>query len=135
MERMGDGENGTPQPPDAYDLAMDAARNGQVEEAFNILAREVAQEGSGRGRFLRRIQLAQICLVTGNREIGLPILQEVAGEIQRRTLEEWETGEQLAHPLALLYRCLDDVPDLAAERRALYSRICRLDPSKALGLR
>jgi type VI secretion system protein ImpA len=135
MERAFDSENGTPPPPDTYDLAMEAARNGQVEEALNILSREVAQEGSGRGRFLRRIQLAQVCLATGNREIGLPILQEVSDEIQRRGLEQWETGDQLAQPLALLYRCLDDVPDLAAERRALYARICRLDASKALGLR
>jgi type VI secretion system protein ImpA len=126
-----DSEAGEPAPPDPYDLAMEAARNGQVEDALGILSREVAHERSGRGRFLRRVQLAQVCLATGNNEIGRPILQEIAEEIQQRQLEEWENTDLIAQPLALLYRCLDE----ADEKRKLYARICRLDPSRALGLK
>ena len=118
-------------PPEPYDLAMEAARTGHVEDALGILSREVAHERSGRGRFLRRVQLAQVCLATGNNEIGRPILQEIAEEIQQRQLEDWENTDLIAQPLALLYRCLDE----ADEKRKLYARICRLDPSRALGLK
>jgi type VI secretion system protein ImpA len=124
-------EAGQPAPPDPYDLAMEAARTGHVEDALGILSREVAHERSGRGRFLRRVQLAQVCLATGNNEIGRPILQEIAEEIQQRQLEDWENTDLIAQPLALLYRCLDE----ADEKRKLYARICRLDPSRALGLK
>ena len=124
-------EAGEPAPPEPYDLAMEAARTGHVEDALGILSREVAHERSGRGRFLRRVQLAQVCLATGNNEIGRPILQEIAEEIQQRQLEDWENTDLIAQPLALLYRCLDE----ADEKRKLYARICRLDPSRALGLK
>ena len=70
-------------------------------------------------------------LATGNNEIGRPILQEIAEEIQQRQLEDWENTDLIAQPLALLYRCLDE----ADEKRKLYARICRLDPSRALGLK
>src|ERR1035438_2238010 len=108
---------------------MEAARTDHVEDALGILSREVAHERSGRGRFLRRIQLAQVCLATGNRDIGRPILQELAEEIERRGLEQWENPDMVAQPLALLYRCLDDPQDTGGEKRKLYGQICRLDPS------
>jgi type VI secretion system protein ImpA len=128
-------EGGEPAPPDAYDLAMEAARSGRVDEALNILSREVQHENCGRARFLRRTQLAQVCMATGNPNIGRPILQELADEIERRGLEQWESADVVAPPLTLLYRCLDDPQDASGEKRKLYARICRLDPSRALGLR
>jgi type VI secretion system protein ImpA len=130
-----EGEGGEPAPPDAYELAMEAARSGRTEEALSILSREIGHESSGRGRFQRRVQLAQVCMATGNSEIGAPILQELAEEVERRALEDWENADLVAQPLTLLYRCLGDSPEVAADKRKLYGRICRLDPSRALGLR
>jgi type VI secretion system protein ImpA len=135
VDRTPQDESGEPAPPDAYDLAMEAARSGRTEEALNILSREVGQERSGRGRFQRRVQLAQVCMATGNNDIGRPILEELAEEIQRRGLEHWEAPDLVAQPLVLLYRCLDDAQDTAGEKRKLYAQICRLDPPRALGLR
>lgn len=127
--------NGEPSAPDAFDLAMEAARSGRIEEALSLLSREVAQESSGRGRFLRKMQLAQVCLATGNDEIGRPILQDLAEEIERRGLEAWEGSELIATPLALLYRCFTTSGSgESEERRKLYARICRLDPARALTL-
>ena len=83
----------------------------------------------------RRVQLAQVCMATGNNDIGRPILQELAEEIERRGLEHWENPDLVAQPLVLLYRCLDDPQDPAGDKRKLYAQICRLDPSRALGLR
>jgi type VI secretion system protein ImpA len=60
-------------------------------------------------------------------------LQDLAGEIERRKLEDWEEPEMVANPLALLYKCLDR--DAAPEeRQKLYSWICRLDPLQALNV-
>jgi type VI secretion system protein ImpA len=121
--------------PDAYQLALDAARSGQVRDAIEILNREAAQEPSGRGRFRRRVQLAQVCLGAEQAAIALPILEELAAEIERRKLEEWEPPEMIAHALSLLWRSMDSTETKAEEKQKIYGRICRLDPVEALALR
>lgn len=121
-------------PPDAYDLALEAAKSGRAQEAIEIMANEAAQESSGRGRFRRRVQLAQICLGAGRAELAAPILQDLSGEIERRNLEAWEPADMLSHPLALLFRCLAKLDASAEEKQKLYARICRLDPLQALSI-
>ncbi len=125
-------EPGQPGPPDAFDLAMQAARSGNPEEAIEILNRELSQERSGRGRFQRKAQLAQLCINTGHEAIAAPILQELAAEIERRKLEDWESPDLLGRPLALLYHCLREGDE--EQRRKLFSWICRLDPLQALSV-
>ena len=78
---------------DAFDLAMEAAQTGRDGgSAFHHHARGGAGK-SGRGRFLRKVQLAHICLATRNESIGGPILDQLSEEIERRQLEEWEAPE------------------------------------------
>jgi type VI secretion system protein ImpA len=120
-------------PPDTFELAMAEARAGRLPSGIEMLNREITQERSGRGRFQRRAQLAQLCAVTGHTPIAFPILQELAAEIERRRLEDWESAEMLSQPLALLYKCLDKNAS-AEERQKLYSWICRLDPMQALSV-
>ena len=122
---------GQPAAPDAFDLAMLAARSGNPEEAIEILIRELSQERSGRGRFQRKAQLAQLCINTGHQAIAFPILQELAAEIERRKLEDWEAADLLGRPLALLYHCLQGDEE---QRKKLFSWICRLDPLQALSV-
>jgi type VI secretion system protein ImpA len=126
------GAAGEPAPPDAFQVAMDAARSGDVQQAVEILSREIAHERSGRARFHRKIQLAQICMSTGHEAIAYPILYEMADEIEQRKLEDWEASEVVAHPLALLFRCMNQLDGDAELKRKLYARICRLDPVQAL---
>jgi type VI secretion system protein ImpA len=117
---------------DANDVAMQAARAGRPQEAIEILTREATAEKSGRGRFQRRLQLAQLCMNMGYERIAHPILEQLAAEIDSRGLEGWEAAPSVAQPLALLYRCLeklDTAPDL---KQKVYDRICRLDPLQAL---
>ena len=78
------------------------------------------------------MQLANVCLDTGHELIAYPILKELAQEIERRKLEEWESPASLANSLALLFRCLDKMGGEAAEKDEIYQRICRLDPVQAL---
>jgi type VI secretion system protein ImpA len=123
-----------PAPPDAYSLAIETAQAGNLEEALEILSREMAQEPCGRDRFLRKVQLAQLCLATGNEAIAEPVLNDLAEEIDRRNLKEWELADVVAQPLTMLYRCLDRTPEAAQEKRELYARICRLYPARAVRL-
>jgi type VI secretion system protein ImpA len=120
------------QTPDAQEVAMQAARSGRIQEAMEILTREMAQERSGRARFERRLQLASICLATGHEPIAYPILKELAQEIERRKLEEWELPSAVANSLTLLFRCLNQMGGDAIEKQEIYQRICRLDPLQAL---
>ena len=112
---------------------MKAARSGRASEGIETLMREMTSERSGRGRFQRKSQLAQLCVSAGHQTIAFPILQDLASEIERRKLEDWEEPEMVAHPLAMLYKCLDRdaAPD---DRQKLYAWICRLDPLQALNV-
>jgi type VI secretion system protein ImpA len=121
--------------PDVIELAMKAARAGKVQEAIGILTREMNNERTGRGRFQRHIQLANIFLATKHEAIAYPILVELAEEIERRKLEEWEEAAIVAQPLALLYRCAEKLGRDDAEKEKIYQKLCRLDPGQALALR
>ncbi len=121
--------------PDVIELAMSAAQAGRVQEAIGILTREMNNERTGRGRFHRHIQLANIFLATKHEAIAYPILVELAEEIDRRKLEEWEEAAIVAQPLALLYRCADKLGRDDAEKEKIYQKLCRLDPGQALSLR
>jgi type VI secretion system protein ImpA len=121
--------------PDVIELAMKAARAGKVQEAIGMLTREMNNERTGRGRFQRHIQLANIFLSTKHEAIAYPILVELAEEIERRKLEEWEDAAVVAQPLALLYRCAEKLGRDDAERQKIYQKLCRLDPGQALALR
>ena len=120
------------QAPDARELASQAARSGRVQEAIEILSREIAQERSGRGRFERKMQLAEICLGSRHETIAYPILKELAREIEQRKLDEWESPNLLAGALTLLFRCLSKMGADDEEKQEIYQRICRLDPVQAL---
>ena len=117
---------------DAYELATQTLEAGRPEEAMGILTREIAQVKTGRVRFRRRMQLAQLCLASGRELIAFPILQDLAAEIENRRLQEWEAPELLAHSLVLLYRCITKLGRSPEDKQSVYERICRLDPVQAM---
>jgi type VI secretion system protein ImpA len=123
---------GAPREVDAYDQAMEAVRLKRPQEAMEILSQEIARARSGRLRFQRKIQLAQICTASGHENVAYPILEEIGKEIAQRNLEEWEAPEMLAQALVLLLRCLNKLNSSPEERQKIYARICRLDPIQAL---
>jgi type VI secretion system protein ImpA len=121
--------------PDIVELAMKAARSGRVQEAIGMLTQDINNERTGRGRFQKHIQLANIFLATKHEAIAYPILVELAEEIDRRKLEEWEEPSLVAQPLALLFRCSEKLGRNDAEKEKIYQKLCRLDPAQALALR
>jgi type VI secretion system protein ImpA len=117
---------------DIFDDALAAARSSRPAEAVEIISKQLASERSGRGRFRRRTQLAHLLMVGGLQDIAVPILEQLAAEIDQRHLQDWEHGEALAYPLDLLIRCLDANGSDALNRKQLYNRLCQLDPVRAL---
>jgi len=118
--------------PDVLELAQQAARSGRIQDAVELLSREIGQERSGRARFQRKVQLAALCLSVKYEAVAYPILAELADEIEKRKLEEWEEASALAHPLALLFRCMDKLGYDDSAKQKIYQKICRLDPVQAL---
>jgi len=118
--------------PDVLELAQQAANSGRIQDAVELLSREITQERSGRGRFQRKVQLAGLCLSVKREDVAYPILAELADEIDRRKLEEWEEPSALARPLALLFRCLEKLGHDDAVKKKIYEKICRLDPVQVL---
>jgi type VI secretion system protein ImpA len=130
----GRSDGGEDAAPDVFELAKQAASHGRNDEAISMLAREASLERCGRARFLRQIQLAQICMSTSHETLARTILEGLAEEIENRNLEGWEQSDLLAHALSLLFRCSKSKDDPEFKKK-LYARICRLDPMRALDLK
>jgi type VI secretion system protein ImpA len=123
----------TPVPGDReLDRRVDALLASRPQEAIQLLMKRASTEKSSRARFLRRSQAAGIMVEHGLAPVALPILREMIGQVERHSLEEWEEGETVARPMALLYRCLENMGADESERQELYLRICRLDPMQAM---
>jgi type VI secretion system protein ImpA len=133
------GPNGATRTPDpVLERAMVEARAGRSQRGIELLMGELAKEKSVRARFLRRTQIARLMVESGLEPIAVPILQELLALIETHRLSDWEAGELVAEPMALLYRCIEKLPEGAAAGEhspaSLYPRICSLDPLQALTL-
>jgi type VI secretion system protein ImpA len=131
----GDGSITVPDSSDpdrALERQVARLRTTQPHQAIQMLMRQASQEKSSRARFLRRSQAASIMVESGLESVALPILREMVEQVERHSLEDWEEGETVAQPLALLYRCMEKTDGDAGERQQLYLRICRLDPMQAM---
>jgi len=117
--------------PDILDMAREMMSRGQLPQAIQLLMRDASQQSSGRGRFLRRLQMAQLCVNAGQAKVAYPVLEELVKEIDHRQLEEWEATDMIAPPFALLLRCLGKNADENL-RESVFSRLCRIDPIAAM---
>jgi len=118
-----------------WEDAEQLIRSGQVDEGLAEMSRLAAAESSGRDRFRRKLLLAEVCLRSGRERLGRSILEQLADQIDKNQLENWESSELIADVwtrLYELYRSADSDKDKA---RTLYERLCRLDPWQALRCR
>jgi type VI secretion system protein ImpA len=118
-----------------FDRAMTEVRGGRAQRGIQLLMDELTHEKTPRARFLRRTQIARIMVENGLEPIAVPILLELLALIDNHKLAEWEAGELVAEPMALLYRCIEK-EQAAGEhsKESLYPRICSLDPLQAMAL-
>ncbi|MCB1018886.1 MAG: type VI secretion system domain-containing protein, partial [Acidobacteria bacterium] len=104
------------------------------DEALSALRRQMGRETSERARFARQVQMARVCLQSKSEAVALPILEDVAAEIERHDLTEWEDAEMVGEPLELLHRCLTRVRPEDERLSKIYDQLCRLDPLRAMRL-
>jgi type VI secretion system protein ImpA len=103
-----------------------------MAEALESLTKQLSQADSGRSRFLRRVELAQLLMAVEKDAVAYPILKELERELTERKLEEWESPSLAARPLALLYRCINKLQVDTGSLEELHVRICKLDVAQAL---
>jgi type VI secretion system protein ImpA len=119
------------------DEALALIRSNRTAEAFTLLQAHVSAAPSGRERFLRKLELAEICLDSGNPQLAYPLLDELAATIERAGLEEWEDKQIIAAAWAALVRCarqFENSPQIQARGQEIFARLCRLDLSRALNV-
>jgi type VI secretion system protein ImpA len=119
---------------DPQALAQEAMRSGQQPKAIEILQREVERAPSGRARFLRKMQLAQVCIAAGKDSIAQLLLDELAAAIETHKLDDWEDRETVGRALVFLLQSSKKIQADAKAKQALFERICRLDPVQALSV-
>lgn len=122
----------------AWERATAEVRAGRAPRGIQLLIDELTKEKTPRSRFLRRTQIARVMVDNGLEAIAVPILVELLALIENHKLSDWEAGDLVAEPLALLYRCIEKLPAEAVagehSRETLYPRICSLDPLQAMAL-
>ena len=114
--------------------ALEHVRAGAPAKGIEYLMQEANRAKSARTRFLRRVEATGIMVDTGRESVAFPILQDLKEQIEKFQLEEWESGEVVAEPLGLLYRCLKKSGYDTSAEEELYLRICRLDPIYAMSI-
>jgi len=119
---------------DSVDRLLQQLGTGQPQRAIELLMRAAAQEKSERSRFMRRSEAARIMVAAGLEAVAKPMLEQLIGLVESHNLEDWESGDTVAQPIGLLYRCLARVDPGNAARQDLYLRVCRLDPLLAMQL-
>ena len=129
--RMSASSKAVPQ-PDIFETAQEVMAQGRPAEAISMLLRDSEGQPSGRMRFLRRVQMAQLCLAANQVAVAFPMLRDLAAEIEKRTLETWETAEMLSTPLSLYLQCLVQRDASASEQNEIFERLCKVDPQAAL---
>jgi type VI secretion system protein ImpA len=118
--------------PDALEIARGLIQQGRAQQAIQLLVRDAAQQESGRLRFQRRTQMAQLCMAAGYESVAAPMLEQLAGEIEQRRLEDWESSDVLVTPLTLLLKCMRGKGEAEERRQEIFNRLCRIDPTAAM---
>jgi type VI secretion system protein ImpA len=119
---------------DSYDLSLEALRAGQPEKAIDLMQREVERQLSGRGQFLRKLQLVEVCISAGKSQIAQPIIEDLASLIENNHLESWEDREVIAKALVMILKNSERVQSDDSEKLRLFQKVVRLDPIQAISL-
>jgi type VI secretion system protein ImpA len=129
-----------PQPQEeasAFGITAEAealAARGDLSGSVALLMQNAAASPARRISFQRRLQASRLCLAAGQRSVASSILQQLLGESDRYCLESWEGPDLVGEVLSMLLESLAgaEKPDL--DRGALLSRLCQVDPVRALRL-
>ncbi|SIO61712.1 type VI secretion system protein ImpA [Singulisphaera sp. GP187] len=130
-------ERAADEPADVWTEALELVQGKRINEAIDLIRRALAMASSGRERFQRKLQLAELCLMANRHQVALPLSEDLARLVDEFRLEEWESEQLCARVWAAFYRCLRAVGagSSAAEKlQPVFARLCRLDINQALAL-
>jgi type VI secretion system protein ImpA len=109
--------------------ALDLTRHSKVD-GLRLMQTRVAEAPSGRERFLRELQLAELSLEAGVYSLAFPVFDELARIIDTRLLEEWEDKALIARVWTGLARCCSFLkaqnPARAAREAEILDKLSRV---------
>ncbi|WP_031500533.1 type VI secretion system protein TssA [Bryobacter aggregatus] len=120
---------------DPFRVAVEALRRGDKAKALEIMRTEIETQSSARGKFLRQIQVAELCVQANQKEIAQPFLEDIKSKMSDFRVPEWEERSIIVQALVDLYLYHEDTIDSSSDRSRVFQQICRLDPVRALSLR
>lgn len=120
---------------DPFRVAVEALRRGEKGKALEIMRNEIEAQPSARGRFLRQLQVAELCVQANAKEIAQPFLNDIKTTMEEFRLTLWEERGTIVQALVDLYLYHEDTLDDSSERNRVFQQICRLDPVRALSLK
>jgi type VI secretion system protein ImpA len=131
---------GTPLPwrkkfSDPFKVATEALRRGDKPKALEIMRNEIESQPSGRGKFTRELQVAELCVQANAKDIAQPFLAQIKSTMEEFRVAQWEDRALVVQALVDLYLYHSETVDSDYERTKVFQQICRLDPVRALGLR
>lgn len=136
---IGNGQAGAPawrsKPTDPFKVAVEALRRGDKAKALEIMRNDIESQPSARGKFLRQLQVAELCIQAGAKEVAQPFFDDVKTAINDFKLVYWEDRSLIVQALADLYLYHDATIDDKKDRAQTFQRVCRLDPVRALTLK
>jgi type VI secretion system protein ImpA len=108
-------------------------RTGKVDKGLQRMAALAASETSGRGRFLRKLMLVDVCRSAGREKLARTILEELNHQIGEYKLDQWESSALVGAVWSRLYRVYKKSDTTPEQEQAakLYNQLCRLDPWQA----
>lgn len=114
--------------------ASELAAAGRLEAAIELIDGARLSARCRRDRFIRQLELVELCLARGLFHVARPLLEELASEQEARKLEEWEDPALCSRVVIAAIACLRaSRSEMDAERvPALLERLYRLDPRAAL---
>ncbi len=121
--------------PDVWEEALELVRSRRATDGIQLIRRAMNNAATGRERFLRKLQLAELCLMVNHHRVALPLSEDLARQVDEYRLEQWEEEQLSARVWGALYRCLRaSASDVGAAERLqqVFSRLCRLDIDQAM---
>jgi hypothetical protein len=124
---------GMPADSGSWQQAESMVRSGNVDQGLQKMAALAAQETSGRGRFLRKLMLVDVCRAAGRERLARTILEELNQQVGEFKLDLWESSALVGAVWSRLYRAYKISENSSDQDQAsvLYNQICRLDPWQA----
>ncbi len=120
---------------DPFRVAVEALRRGDKAKALEIMRNEIESQPSARGKFLRRLQVAELCVQANAKDIAQPFLEDIKAKLVEFRVPEWEDRAVVVQALVDLYLYHESTVDDSSDRALVFQQICRLDSVRALSLR